>query len=161
MLHSLTMKMIDFDKGDPFRIQHFLKVHEFSKLIGEGEDLDAHTLFVLEAASIVHDIGIHVALDKFGYQNGKLQEQEGPSAARKMCEELGFEEKDIERICYLIAHHHTYTNVEGIDYRILLEADFLVNAFEEDASMENIKNAKEHIFETKTGKHIIETMFKV
>lgn len=161
MLHALTMKMIEFDQGDPLRIQHFIKVHAFSKLIGEGEGLDPHTLYVLEAASILHDIGIHVALDKYGYQNGKLQEQEGPSAAKKMCEELGFDEKDIERICFLIAHHHTYTNVEGIDYRILLEADFLVNAFEDQTNKEAIKQAKERIFETKTGIHILETMFKV
>ena len=52
MLEELMMKMIEFDCGDPKRIQHFIKVHSFSKLIGEKEGLDAHTLFVLEAASI-------------------------------------------------------------------------------------------------------------
>ena len=57
MLEELMMKMIEFDCGDPKRIQHFIKVHSFSKLIGEKEGLDAHTLFVLEAASILHDIG--------------------------------------------------------------------------------------------------------
>ena len=161
MLEALTLKMIEFDEGDPLRIGHFIKVHAFSKLIGEGEGLAPHTLYILEAASILHDIGIHVALDKYGYQNGKLQEQEGPAAAKKMCEELGFDKKDIERICFLIAHHHTYTNVEGIDYRILLEADFLVNAFEDGMNKEAIQQAKERIFETKTGIHILETMFKV
>ena len=73
---------------------------------------------------------------------------------------LGFKEDDIERICFLIAHHHTYTDVDGIDYRILLEADFLVNAFEDNASIESIQHAKESFFETETGKHILDTMFK-
>ena len=51
------------------------------------------------------------------------------------------------------------TNVDGIDYRILLEADFLVNAFEDNASIESIQHAKESFFETETGKHILDTMF--
>lgn len=46
--------MIDFDKGDPKRIQHFLKVHSFAKLIGEGENLDEKTLFILEADALVN-----------------------------------------------------------------------------------------------------------
>ena len=29
-----------------------------------------------------------------------------------------------------MTHHHTYTGVDGIDYQILLEADYLVNADE-------------------------------
>lgn len=27
-------------------------------------------------------------------------------------------------------HHHTYSKVEGIDWRILLESDYLVNSYE-------------------------------
>ena len=53
-----------------------------------------------------------------------------------------------------------YTDVDGIDYRILLEADFLVNAFEDNASIESIQHAKESFFETETGKRILDTMFK-
>ena len=45
-----------------------------------------------------------------------------------MLEELEFDETDIEQICYLVGHHHTYTNIEGIDYQILVEIDFLKNA---------------------------------
>ena len=37
----------------------------------------------------------------------------------------------VERICYLIGHHHTYKDVDGADYQLLLEADFLVNAYED------------------------------
>ena len=48
-----------------------------------------------------------------------------------MLEELEFDETDIEQICYLVGHHHTYTNIEGIDYQILVEIDFLVNFYED------------------------------
>ena len=132
--------------------------HCVSKALVENNP--KHTLFVLEAASILHDIGIRVSEEKYGFQNGKLQEQEGPTPAREICTSLGFKEDDIERICFLIAYHHTYTDVDGIDYRILLEADFLVNAFEDNASIESIQHAKESFFETETGKHILDTMFK-
>ena len=32
--------MIEFYRDDPARIQHFVKVHSFAKLIGEEEHLD-------------------------------------------------------------------------------------------------------------------------
>ena len=56
MLEELMMKMIEFDCGDPKRIQHFIKVHSFSQLIGEKEGLDAHTLFVLEDLSGIRNV---------------------------------------------------------------------------------------------------------
>lgn len=160
LLHHLTQKMIVHDNGDPKRIQHFIKVHSFAKLIGEGEHLDERTQFILEAAALVHDIGIRPAEEKYGCCNGRLQEQEGPAPARKMLEQLGVDEEGIERICYLIAHHHTYHSVDGMDYRILLEADFLVNLYEDDSPMEAVEHALANIFRTKTGTDICKTMFK-
>ena len=47
------------------------------------EKLDTETLFILEAAALVHDIGIKNAEKKFGRCDGKLQEQEGPEEAGK------------------------------------------------------------------------------
>ena len=32
-LDKLLVKMIEFDSGDPKRIQHFLKVHSYARLI--------------------------------------------------------------------------------------------------------------------------------
>ena len=72
---------------------------------------------------------------------------------------LGFEKDVIERVSYLVGHHHTYTNVEGDDYRILLEADFLVNMYEENSSDNAIKSAYDKIFVTETGRDICKKMF--
>ena len=72
--------------------------------------------------------------------------------ARKMLEKLGFEESDIERICYLVGHHHTYTDIDGIDYQILVEADFLVNFYEDDLGQDAINAALQKIFQTEAGK---------
>lgn len=158
-IQDLMYKMIQYDRGDPKRIQHFIKVHSFAKLIGESEGLTADCLFILEAAALVHDIGIKTAEAKYGLCDGKLQEQEGPAPARAILHLLEIEENTIERIVYLVAHHHTYENVEGMDYRILLEADFLVNLYEDNLSEKAVSAALKKIFRTRSGTEICKTMF--
>ena len=69
-LEPLILKMISYDHGSPERIQHFLKVHSFAKTIAVLEHLDEKTLFITEAAAIVHDIGIRLCLEKYGDGNG-------------------------------------------------------------------------------------------
>jgi HD superfamily phosphodiesterase len=153
------MDMIAYYDGDPKRIQHFTKVHSYARLIGIGEELDDASLFILEAAAYTHDIGIRVAEEKYGRCDGKLQEQEGPIIAQKMLSQLGFENYIVERICFLIGHHHTYDNIDGLDYQILVEADFLVNLYEDDAGNRAINKAYKRIFKTETGKKIFRLMF--
>lgn len=159
--NKLLLEMISYYSGDPKRIQHFTKVYQYAKLIGECTGLDTHTQTLLETAAIVHDIGIKQAEAKFGSANGKLQEQEGPAVAERLLTSLGYEKVFIDRVCYLIAHHHTYTNVDGLDYRILLEADFLVNIYEDNLSHKAAVNAYHTIFATETGKAICKSMFGI
>lgn len=158
-LDDLFMDMIAYYDGDPKRIQHFTKVHSYARLIGIGEELDDASLFILEAAAYTHDIGIRVAEEKYGRCDGKLQEQEGPIIAQKMLSQLGFENYIVERICFLIGHHHTYDNIDGLDYQILVEADSLVNLYEDDAGNRAIDKAYKRIFKTETGKKIFRLMF--
>ena len=157
--NELIKEMIGYYRGDPKRIQHFLKVYQFAKLIGEGEGLKEDTQYILETAAIVHDIGIRRAEEKYGDCSGKLQEQEGPPEAEKLLNALGYEQEVIERVSFLVGHHHTYQNVEGIDYRILLEADFLVNLYEDGLRPEAVRKAYDMIFRSKTGKEICRAMF--
>ena len=158
-IDALISDMVNYYSGDPKRIQHFIKVHAFAKLIGEAEKLDAQTLFTLEAAAVVHDIGIKPAEKKYGSSSGKLQEKEGPGPARLMLTANGFEENTIARVCFLVGHHHTYTGIDGKDYRILVEADFLVNLYEDSAGKDAINSAYEKIFKTETGKKVCKKMF--
>ncbi len=153
--------MIKYDKNDPKRIQHFSKVHSYAKLIGECEGLDKDTLFILEAAALTHDIGIHVCEEKYGSCAGNLQEIEGPSIAEGILSKLGFESYIIERIKYLIGHHHTYTSIDGLDYQILVEADFIVNLYENGLDQRAIENAYNNIFKTNTGKLIMRDMYSL
>ena len=113
----------------------------------------------IEAAAIVHDIGIRLCLEKYGDGNGKLQEKEGPALAEQMLSELGFEKDVIERVSFLVGHHHTYTGIDGLDYQILVEADFLVNLFEGNTDTAHIRATYDNIFRTETGKKICREMF--
>ena len=73
--------------------------------------------------------------------------------------ELSVGTLDVERVKWLVVHHHTYTNVSGMDYQILLEADFLVNAGESGYSKKSIENFCNKIFRTTTGTHLLKSMY--
>lgn len=160
-IDMLYQKMVEYYFGDPKRIQHFVKVHSFAKQISISERLDNDTMFVLEAAALVHDIGIKPAEEKYGSCSGKLQEQEGPAAAEAMLLSLGFPRKYLDRICYLVGHHHTYTDIDGIDYQILVEADYLVNLYEDQCSQAGIKTAYQNIFRTDSGKLLCRMIYGI
>ncbi|QEH70693.1 HD domain-containing protein [Cellulosilyticum sp. WCF-2] len=161
MINKLAYKMMTYYSGDAKRIQHFTKVHSFAKLIGEMEQLDQETLTLIEVTALVHDIGIKEAEAQFGSSNGKLQEQLGPDLAKKILKELGYHEEKIERVCYVVGHHHTYTDIQRIDYQILVEADFLVNFYEDQLGKEAIKTAYNNIFKTPSGKKLCEIMYGI
>ena len=161
MINQLHLDMIELYKGDAKRIQHFCKVHSYAKLIAETENVDKNCQFIIEAAAWTHDIGIHICEEKYGSCNGKLQEKEGPAIAEKLLGELGFDRNVSERVQYLIAHHHTYGNINEMDYQILVEADFLVNIMEEGSSKEAAIKAYQNIFKTSCGKKICREMFGI
>ena len=159
---TLALAMIDYNNGDPKRIQHTTKVHAYASMIGRIEGLDEETLFILESAALVHDIGIRASEQKYGHQNGKLQEQEGPAVAREMLTRIGgYSERQIERICWLVGHHHTYHVCEDLDYQILIEADFIVNLYEDNESPHAIRAVRKNIFRTGSGTKMLETMFGI
>ena len=158
-INKVTTAMIDYYQGQPKRIQHFLKVHAYAKLIGEQEGLDKEILDILEVAALTHDIGIKISEEKYNSSAGKYQEVEGPAVAQQMLEDLQYDKAKTDRVCYLIGHHHTYDQIDGIDYLILVEADFLVNLAEEQSSRETIESVKGKIFKTKTGIWLINKIF--
>lgn len=156
---ELALKMMAAMAGDPKRIQHFTKVHSYAALMGREEGLDADTQAILEMAALVHDIGIVAGEAKFGRCDGKIQEQEGPALARNLLQSLGVEDAAVDRVAYLVGHHHTYHHIDGLDYQILVEADFLVNLYEDNASDGAIESAYKKIFRTESGRKICRMMY--
>lgn len=153
LLRLCMEAMCDFDAGDAARIGHFVKVHGFARQIAVAEGLDDNARFTLETAAIVHDIGIHPALAQYGSCEGPLQEKLGPPEAERMLAALGYPMAVIRRVSFLVAHHHTLKDVFGIDWQILLEADFLVNMVEESLSP-----AAATFFRTSEGSYLLSTL---
>lgn len=161
MHEKLLMAAIEYDKGDARRIQHFIKVHSFAKLIGEEEKLSDEMMKTLETAAILHDIGIHEGERLYGRNDGEIQQKLGPDIAKGILQSVGGYEDVAERVMHLIARHHTYTDIDGKDLQILIEADFIVNLYEDNASEKAVRNAYERIFVTESGKKILRESFGI
>lgn len=161
MHEKLITAAIEYDRGDPKRIQHFIKVHSFAKLIGICEGLSDDTMKVLETAAILHDIGIHEGERLYGRNDGQIQQELGPGIAAHIMDTVGGYDDVKERVMYLIAHHHTYTGIDGKDLQILIEADFIVNLYEDSASPDAVKSAYESIFVTESGKRVFKDCFGI
>ena len=156
---ALARAMCRYEGDCIQRVNHFLKVHGFAKIIGEGEGYPTETRQLLEAAALVHDIGIRPSLEKYGSSAGPYQEKEGPAVAKAMLEELGYPPAFVERVCFLVGHHHTYTAIDGVDYQALVEADFLVNISEDGMERPAIETVEKQIFRTAVGKELLRTLY--
>lgn len=156
---ELLEKMIVFSEGNRHDIDHLIRVWAYARTIGEQEGLDAPTQFILEAAAITHDIACPLCREKYGYTNGKYQEAEGETLVRRFLADTDLTEEQIERIAFLVGHHHSYTGVDGPDHRILLEADYIANASENGYSREKREHAKGIVFRTASGLRLLDGVF--
>ena len=159
MVSKILEKIIAFSDGNIHDIDHLIRVWTYSKTIGELEGLDAQTQFVLEVAAITHDIACPLCRGKYGNTNGKHQEQEGEVMVKGFLADSGMSEEQIKRVAFLVGHHHTFTDIDGIDYQILVEADYIANATENSYSRQNIENFIQKIMKTESGKRILKTIF--
>ena len=158
-ISKIMEEMIATSGGNLHDINHLMKVWGYAHTIGKSEGLDEKTQYILETAAIVHDIACPLCREKYGDTYGELQEKEGGPLAEEFLSELGVDPDVVERVVYLVSHHHTYKDVDGPDYQILLEADFLVNADEEMSSEDTIRAMRKNIFKTESGKKLINTMY--
>lgn len=153
-----ALEMIKYDFNDARRIDHFIKVHGYAKVIGESVGLDARTQEILEVAAYLHDIGIKISEEKYNSSSGYYQQLEGPPIAEELLSGIGYDKEFIDRVCYLISRHHKYNNIDGMDCQILIEADFIVNAVEDNISIETVKDIRDKIFKTEAGKEILSSL---
>lgn len=156
---ALTEKMIDYCNGNRNDVCHFLKVHAYAQTIGRLEDLDERTQSILELTAIVHDIACPLCRVKYGNTNGHNQEIESEALLVPFLAEFNLPEDIEKRIIYLVCHHHTYTDVDGLDYQILLEADFLVNADEANYPPERIGEFMNNVFRTESGVRLLRSIY--
>lgn len=164
MIPKALEKMITYFGQDVRRINHALKVYGFAETISGNESLSHEKRVVVGLAAILHDIGIKVAESKYNSAAGRYQELEGPAVALDLVSSISPNEIDksvMERVCYLIGNHHSYAKIDGIDFQILVEVDFLVNIDEDALDTETIINIRKKYFKTDTGKRILDSLYNV
>jgi HD superfamily phosphodiesterase len=152
---QILEKMITHSGGNIHDIDHLIRVWTYAKTIGELEGLDTEMQFVLETAAITHDIACPLCREKYGNTNGKHQEKEGEPMVRAFLADAELSIAQVDRIAWLVAHHHTFSEIDGADYQILVEADYIANASENGYSRENVRNFMERIMKTESGKRIL------
>lgn len=160
-LADALQEMMHRNRGDQKRIEHSLKVYGYASLLGEMEGLSAEARQVLELTAVLHDIGIHISEAKFGYSDGQKQEIEGPPVARLILEDIGVSAEVVDRVCFIISKHHTFSAIDGLDFQLLVEADFLVNSVEEVVSREGVEKFVSLNFKTSSGKKLIKELFQI
>lgn len=159
LIERLIEAAVEYDRGDPKRIQHLIKVHSFAAVIGKSEKLSSDEQLVLEAAAVLHDIGIKNAERIHGSTSGKYQEIEGVPVAEEILRKFGCSDDFISEVCYLVGHHHSYAEDIPQKLRILMEADFLVNAYEDSMSENAIISVRNKLFRSKCGTRLLNEIF--
>jgi len=158
LLRGVEAAMRDYFGADQRRIDHALRVTRFAEQIMKHEKGER---LVVIAAALLHDIGIREAERKYGSSSGNLQEREGPPVAREILAALGFDEAVIDEVCEIIASHHSPGEVDTDNFRVIWDADWLVNLGDEidlkDAGKVNEMIGK--IFQTATGRSIAEQIY--
>jgi hypothetical protein len=158
MKDKLIQKMKDIFGDDHKRINHALAVLKYAEQIQAAEGGDET---VITAAAILHDIGIHQAELKYGSPAGKYQEIEGPPIAEKILNDDGFDSEKIEHICKIIANHHSAKNIDTLEFRIIWDADWLVNIPDECGEMgkDKLRGFIEKIFKTNKGRQLAKEIY--
>ena len=158
---QIMEKMITFSEGNLHDIDHLSCVWTYARTIGELEGLDAETQFILEVAAITHDIACPLCRKKYGNTNGTYQEREGDPLVREFLRDTGMTAEQIDRVAFLVGHHHSPAWIDGIDFQILIEADYLVNASESSYSRDAIRSFLDSTMKTASGIRLLRTVFDV
>ncbi len=154
--------MEEYFGDDARRINHAKKVADYAEQINKFEQGDPA---VIMACGYLHDIGIKEAERKFQSSSAKYQHQEGPPVAREILTALDVEEEMISEICDIIGHHHHPRSEETTNYKVLYDADLIVNLQEEQPkggrSEEKLKSIISKSFFTEAGQNLAREVFQI
>ena len=171
MVFGVMARAVEYNGNDAARIHHLIRVHSFARIIGKADGFDENNQKITELAAILHDIGLHNAEKKYNSIEGKYQELEGEPVARAIMEDAHIPGWIIDRVCFIVAHHHTLNAIDGIACAVLLliasavfqavvEADVLVNIFDRKVvDKERIAMIEDKLFKTRKGKQLLTQMY--
>ncbi len=155
---KLISQMKNVFGNDQKRIEHALAVLDYAEQI---QNVVGGDPLIVRAAAILHDIGIHEAVHKYDSSAGKYQEIEGPPIAGEILQKHDIPAEAIEHICKIIANHHSDKEINTIEFRILWDADQIVNlpADSSGVSNEKLQEIIDRKFKTDEGRRIAAELF--
>lgn len=159
LVQNLIGEMEHYFGADMRRRQHALSVLDFARQINREEGGNS---LVVEAAAILHDIGIHEAERKYGSAAGHYQELEGPAIATEIMERYPEISASVsDHVCRIIANHHSAKDITTIEFWVLWDADWLVNIPEEIGLEDRVglRQRIARIFRTRTGLMLAEKLY--
>ena len=153
-----TEAMKGFFGSDVRRIDHALEVLEYARSIQAVQGGDPR---VVLAAAILHDVGIPASEEKYGSIDGHYQEKEGPPIAREILDRIGLDAPVTDHVCDIIDDHHSAKNMDTVEFRVLWDADWLVNIpnWYAGADKKKLTEVVEKVFKTEKGLEIAREIF--
>jgi hypothetical protein len=115
--------IIYFDYNNKY-INHTFRVLDYAE---EISDIEKGNPDIVISSAILHDIGIPDCEKKYKSSEGQLQEIEGPPVAREILESLSINEEIIKEVCEIVGCHHSPGEIETTNFKIMWDADWLVN----------------------------------
>lgn len=158
LLDELIAAMKKEFGSDQPRITHALRVLEYAEEILHKETADPR---VVLAAAVLHDIGIQQAEKEYGSSAGQYQEITGVPIARRIMNELGIDAETLEHACKIIANHHSARDIDTAEFRIVWDADWLVNIATEYPldDYPRLRQLITKVFRTAAGKKIAREIY--
>jgi len=150
----VALEMKRYFGKDFKRIGHATKVARYAERIVKEEKGDPA---VVLSAAYLHDIGIKEAERKYQSTEARYQEKEGPIIARELLANLGADQGLIDEVCDIIGHHHHPRDQETINFKVLYDADLIVNLedkHEGAKSREKLTQVIDKVFLTDSGREL-------
>ena len=122
--NEIIKKMIIYFGYNNNHINHTYRVLDYSE---EISDIEKGNPDIVISSAILHDIGIPNCKKKYKSTEGQLQEIEGPPVAREILESLSINEEIIKEVCEIVGCHHSPGEIETMNFKIMWDADWLVN----------------------------------
>ncbi|MDD2853293.1 MAG: HD domain-containing protein [Desulfuromonadaceae bacterium] len=143
-------------KSISYGIEHTTRVLSNAEFILNGESITGTTWEIVSLAAVLHDIGAIEAQKKHGSMEGHFQEIEGPPIAQSILERIGVPAATANRVCYIVGNHHTPAKIDGIDFQIIWEADYLeyLQFGEKEKGLDTLRQKIAENFKTITGRNL-------
>ena len=158
MKAKLVRALLAHFSEDDRRVEHALRVMGWTEELLKSEQADRE---IVLAVALLHDVGIKEAEARQGTSSARLQEKYGPEVARRLLQDAGFPADKIDAVCAIVGKHHTRRGIDSPEFRVLWDADLLVNTMDAD----NIDRGKmaarlDTVFATDTGRALARELFQ-